>query len=80
MLKGTTLDFQPIAEIKGWHKTTPDITSTSRLWDRWKEEGFVKFLETGANPRGNAADPPMPAYKLAPADAQAVVDYLKSLK
>lgn len=79
-LKGATLEFQPIAEVKGWHKTTPDITSTSRLWDRWKEEGFVKFLETGVNPRGNPADAPMPAYTLTHADAQAVVDYLKPLK
>jgi mono/diheme cytochrome c family protein len=79
-LKGATLDFQPIAEIKGWHKTSPDITSTSPLWSRWKEDGFVKFLQTGKNPRGNAADPPMPAYTLAPVDAQAIVAYLKSLK
>lgn len=79
-LKGATLDFQPTGTIPGWHKTTPDITSTSRLWDRWKEEGLVKFLETGLNPRGHAADPPMPAYNLTHADAQAVVDYLKSLQ
>lgn len=78
-LKGAPLDFEPTAPVPGWHKTTPDITSTSRLWDRWKEEGLVKFLETGLNPRGNAADPPMPAYHLTHADAQAVVDYLKSL-
>ncbi len=79
-LKGATLDFKPTAEIPGWHQTTPDITSTSRLWDRWKDEGLVKFLETGLNPRGHAADPPMPAYTLSHADAQAVVDYLKSVK
>ena len=36
-------------------------------------------LETGKNPRGNAADPPMPAYTMTHADAQAVVDYLRSL-
>lgn len=78
-LKGSTLEFQPIGQIPGWHKTTPDITSTSRIWERWKEEGMVKFLETGLNPRGHAADPPMPAYHLSHADAQAVVDYLKSL-
>jgi mono/diheme cytochrome c family protein len=79
-LKGATLEFQPTAEIKGWHKASPDITSTSRLWARWGDDGSVKFFETGANPRGNPAGPPMPAYKLSHADAQAVVDYLKSLK
>jgi hypothetical protein len=40
---------------------------------------MVKFLETGKNPRGNAADPPMPAYKLQHDDAVAIVTYLKSL-
>jgi mono/diheme cytochrome c family protein len=79
-LKGATLDFQPIAEMKGWHKASPDLTSASRLWERWGVDGFVTFLETGVNPRGNPAGPPMPAYKLTHADAQAVVDYLKSVK
>ena len=80
-LKGAVLDFAPMKEVKGWHKTSPDITSGSRLFGRWKEEGLVKFFTTGANPSsGKPADPPMPAYKLTPADAEAVVAYLKSLK
>src|SRR5271157_5447433 len=28
-LKGATLGFQPIGEIPHWHKTAPDISSTS---------------------------------------------------
>jgi len=79
-LKGGPLSFQPIDTIPGWHKTTPDITSTGRIWARWGDEGSVKFFETGQNPRGGAADPPMPAYKMTHSDAQAVVDYLRSLK
>ncbi|HYL78722.1 MAG TPA: c-type cytochrome [Bryobacteraceae bacterium] len=79
-LKGATLDFQPVNEIKGWHKTSPDLTSTGRLFARWGEAGLIKFLETGAGPNGHAADPPMPAYKLKPADAEAMVAYLKTLK
>jgi mono/diheme cytochrome c family protein len=78
-LKGTTLDFKPVGEIPKWHATTPDITSTSPLWQRWGVDGFVKFLETGKNPRGNAADPPMPAYTLSHADAVAIAAFLKSL-
>jgi mono/diheme cytochrome c family protein len=78
-LKGTDLDFQPVHEIPKWHAKTPDITSTSPLWQRWGMDGFVKFFETGKNPRGNAADPPMPAYNLSHEDAVAVVTYLKSL-
>jgi mono/diheme cytochrome c family protein len=78
-LKGATLDVKPVGEIAKWHASTPDITSTSALWQRWKMEGLVKFLETGKNPRGNAADRPMPAYQLSHDDATAVVTYLKSL-
>jgi mono/diheme cytochrome c family protein len=79
-LKGSTLNMQPITPVPGWHKTAPDLTSTSPLFERWKEEGLKKFLETGLNPRGNPADPPMPSYKFAAEDAEAVVRYLKSLK
>jgi len=79
-LKGATLNIQAIAEVKGWHKTSPDITSTSRLFQRWGDAGLIKFLTTAQNPNGGAAGAPMPAYKMAPADAEAVVEYLKSLK
>lgn len=79
-LKGAALDFQPTKEVKGWHKTSPDLTPGGRLWQRWGEQGIVKFLETGAGPSGHPADPPMPAYKLKPADAEAIVAYLKTLK
>jgi mono/diheme cytochrome c family protein len=79
-LKGAVLDFEPNHDRKGWHKTAPDITSTGRLFARWGQQGLVRFLETGAGPSGHAADPPMPAYKLKPADAEAIVVYLKSLK
>ena len=79
-LKGATLDFAPTHEMKGWHKTSPDLTSSGRLFTRWGEAGLVKFLETGAGPTGHPADPPMPAYKLKHADAEAIVAYLKTLK
>lgn len=79
-LKGATLDFQPTHEMPHWHKTSPDLTSSGRLFARWGEQGLAKFLETGVGPSGHAADAPMPAYKLKPADAEAIVAYLKSLK
>ena len=80
-LKGGPLYFQPTEAGKSvkWHATAPDITSTSTLWSRWGDN-FLKFLETGLNPRGNPADAPMPQYKMTHEDALAVVDYLKSLK
>lgn len=79
-LKGATFNFAPITAVKGWHKTSPDITGDSRLFERWKDEGVTKFLMTGLNPRGGAAEPPMPTYKLSKDDAEAIVAYLKSLK
>jgi mono/diheme cytochrome c family protein len=79
-LKGAVLAFQPIGEVAGWHKTSPDLTPGSRLWQRWGEKGLTNFLVTGKGPSGNAADPPMPAYKMKQEDAEAVVQYLKSLK
>ena len=79
-MKGTELAVAPIKEIKGWHKTSPDITPTGKTWERWGEEALVKFLMTGLGPRGTPADPPMPMYKLNREDAEAVVAYLKSLK
>lgn len=79
-LKGAPLSFTPVVAPPNWRPKTPDITSTSPLWSRWGEEGMVKFLETGRNPRGNHADPPMPVYTLSNDDAAAVTAYLKSLK
>lgn len=79
-LKGAQLDFVKVDQPPGWHSKAPDITSTSILWTNWGEDGMVKFLETGRNPRGNKAGPPMPAYALAHEDAVAIAAYLKSLK
>jgi mono/diheme cytochrome c family protein len=78
--KGATLDYTPVAEMKGWHQKSPDITSTGPLWARWGDDGMVAFLETAKNPRGGAAGLPMPAYKMSHEDAVAVVAFLKSLK
>lgn len=78
-LKGARLAVAPVATVQGWHATSPDITSTSMLWQRWGDDGFAKFLETAKNPRGGSAGAPMPAYTLSHDDAVAVAAYLKSL-
>lgn len=79
-LKGAVLDFQPLQPVKGWHKTSPDLTQTSKLWSKWGEATVMKYLQTGLNPKGVPADPPMPAYKFNAKDADAILEYLKSLK
>jgi mono/diheme cytochrome c family protein len=78
-LKGAQLEVAPKGQIQGWHAAAPNITSTSALWQRWGDDGMVKFLETATNPRGGKAGPPMPAYTLSHDDAVAIVAYLKSL-
>jgi|SRR5581483_4247836 len=78
-MKGATLAVAPIGTITGWHKTSPDLTSTSMLWQRWGQDGFATFLATAKNPRGGSAGAPMPAYKMSADDAQAIAAYLKSL-
>jgi mono/diheme cytochrome c family protein len=79
MLKGAKLNVAPVATIAGWHTSSPDLTSTSALWQRWGEDGMIKFLETSKNPRGGKAGAPMPAYTMKHEDADAIVAYLKSL-
>ena len=41
---------------------------------------MLDFFTTGLTPKGTPAGPPMPTYKLKPDDAEAVVEYLKSLQ
>ena len=78
-MKGATLVAAPSTPIQDWHQRSPDITSTSALWQRWGDDGVVTFLETSKNPRGGKAGPPMPAYMLSHDDAAAIAAYLKSL-
>jgi mono/diheme cytochrome c family protein len=79
MLKGTKLNIAAITPITGWHAASPDLTSTSALWQRWGDDGMIKFLETAKNPRGGKAGAPMPAYAMKHEDAEAIAAYLKSL-
>ena len=79
-LKGAMLVFQPIHPIPHWKAASPDITPAGPKWRKWGEAGFVTFLETGAWPDGDKADPPMPAFHLHARDARAIVAYLKTLK
>jgi len=75
------MEVQPIEPIEGWHKTSPDITPSGKLWNKWGgEEAMIKYLMTGLTPSGKPAGPPMPAYKLKRADAEAIVEYLKTLR
>ena len=79
-LKGTVLDFAPLKPVPDWHKVAPDITPGGKMWERWGEAAVLEYLKTGLTPKGKPAGPPMPAYKLQPEDAEAVLAYLKTLQ
>ena len=80
-MKGTIMDIQPLGTPPpGWHKTSPDLTPTGKLWTKWGEGALIKYLQTGLGPNGKPAGPPMPMYKYSPEHAEAVLAYLKSLK
>ena len=73
---------QEVAKCGDCHGPKPKVgpALTRQLFQRWKAEDLKKFLETGLRPGGGTARHPMPAYKLRPDDAEAMTQYLKSLK
>ena len=80
-MKGTVMDIQPLGTPPpGWHKASPDLTPTGKLWTKWGEGALIKYLQAGLGPNGKPAGPPMPMYKYSPEHAEAVLAYLKSLK
>ncbi|MBK5292388.1 MAG: c-type cytochrome [Acidobacteriia bacterium] len=80
LMKGKVMEVQPIDTIEHWHKTSPDITPSGKLWKKWGgAQSMVQYLMTGLTPAGKPAGPPMPAYQLKKADAEAIVAYLNSL-
>lgn len=77
-LQGAKLDLPANCEAPGWAKSAPGITS--QLFKHWKDTDVKHFLESGLRPNGKTAAPPMPGYKLRPDDADAMIQYLRSLK
>ncbi|MFZ0705892.1 MAG: c-type cytochrome [Candidatus Korobacteraceae bacterium] len=75
-LQGTKLTFAPTVPVPGWADTSANIAGLPG-WDHAKA---MQFFMTGLAPNGQPARPPMPAYHMTKADAEAVVAYLESLK
>jgi len=75
-LQGTKLTFTSTVPVPGWADTSANIAGLPG-WDHAKA---VQFFMTGLAPNGQPARPPMPAYHMNKADAEAVVAYLESLK
>ena len=79
-LKGAKVDAFAPCDIKDQGKKSPDLTPSGDLFRRWGAQGMMEFLKTGLNPQGRPAARPMPAYKLRPHDAEAIVAYLESVR
>jgi mono/diheme cytochrome c family protein len=75
-LQGKKLEFGPLFPIPNWAASSPNIAGLAG----WDKDKAVEFFMTGLAPNGQPARPPMPAYKMNRADAEAVVAYLQSLK
>lgn len=75
-LQGKKLEFASLIPMPVWADTSPNIAGLPG----WDQEKAIQFFMTGLAPNGQPARPPMPAYKMNRADAEAVVAYLRSLK
>ncbi len=76
LLQGAVLGFAPTVPMPAWAPKSPAIAGGPEGWTR---DELVTFLETGKNPQGQFARPPMPPYRLSSEDARAAADYLLSL-
>lgn len=67
----------PFVVSKKAAKYAPSIAGLPNGWTRAQ---FVRFMESGITPNGVPARHPMPSFRLDSEDANAVADYLVSLK
>jgi mono/diheme cytochrome c family protein len=83
---GMCTDCHGLALLGGRLAVTwrPDVAAAERApriagLPGFTAEQALRFFETGIGPNGKNVRPPMPAYRLAPEDAAAVVAYLRAL-
>lgn len=75
-LQGTTLDFKPTVPMPVWADKSVNIAGLPG----WEKDTAIKFFMTGTAYNGLPARPPMPQYRYAQQDAEAIVAYLQSLE
>lgn len=73
-LTGAALGFAATVPMP-WAPAAPAIAGL----ENFTAEQAAKFLMTGERPSNVPVLPPMPAYRMSKADAEAVVAYLKSI-
>jgi mono/diheme cytochrome c family protein len=74
-LRGATIWIRPVQHIANWADSAPPLAGLPSFSDTQMET----VLEKGTGPEGETLRPPMHTYRLHPADAKAIIAYLKSL-
>ena len=74
-LQGAPIWITPVHPTTNWAMRAPALAGFPGFTD---EQG-ADILERGIGPNGLAIQPPMHIYHMTPADAQAVIAYLRSL-
>ena len=74
-LQGAPIWIVPVHPMTNWSMRAPALAGLPGFTDAQAED----ILEKGIGPNGLAIQPPMHVYHMTPADAQAVIAYLRSM-
>jgi mono/diheme cytochrome c family protein len=74
-LQGAAIWIVPVHPMTNWAMRAPALAGLPGFTDAEAE----RVLEQGIGPNGLPIQPPMHVYHMAPADAQAIVAYLRSM-
>jgi mono/diheme cytochrome c family protein len=74
-LQGASIWIVPTRHIQNWADRAPALAGLPS----YTEEEMERVLEKGIGPEGEVLRPPMHIYHMVPADAKAIIAYLKSL-
>lgn len=75
-LQGAAIWIVPVHPMTNWAMRAPALAGLPGFTDAEAET----VLEQGVGPNGLPIQPPMHVYHMAPADAQAIVAYLRSMR
>jgi mono/diheme cytochrome c family protein len=74
-LQGAPIWIMPVKPIQNWADRAPALGGLPSF----TEEQMERVLEKGIGPENEVLRPPMHTYHMTPADAKAIIAYLKSL-
>ncbi len=75
-LKGAPVWFRPIHQVPNWAYAAPPIAGLGGF----TRDQLLQVLTKGIGPLGNPVRQPMHRYHMTREDAEAIVEYLQSLK